>query len=748
MAGLLVLYGAWQVLRWPAGNRPLVGNLWFVLFAFGQTLAAFAAGRRCPPGSRLRGAWWLLALGSTAYLVGQLIWAGYELSGRLPYPSVGDGFSLCVYPLTLAGLLRFPGHRRDRQELIRTLLDMALVILGGGLLVVYVVLGPTLVAGGPQLQTVFSVAYPVGDLILLVGLGSILVRGTVPSSARALQFMAAGLVFFVAANLAYGYITLHGTYVGGDPADTIYVVAMALLAIGASAQSRPLPEGEEALRVRPRRPTWLPYLSLFLGLGIMLYSERGDGFYPNFLLALGTAVLATLVAIRQYLAQRDLVQTEVRLSHQSLHDALTGLPNRVLAIDRAMQMLARAHRSEANIAALHVDVDAFKDVNDSFGHAAGDEVLRVVGARLCEVVREADTVARLGSDDFVLLLDSLTLDAGPELVAERVRDVLGQPIELPDGTGRWLSVTVSIGIASGGADGSADSLFRDADLALHDAKRSGKNRWAVFESAMQKRGYDRLAMQMELRDAIDRDELFMLYQPAYDLRSETIIAVEALIRWQHPTRGVVAPGDFIPLAEDTGLIVPVGRWVLRTACRQGVAWHRAGLPLRIAANVSAAQLDHPYFVRDVADVLTETGIDATLVTLEITETALMRNPDAAAQRLRDLKALGVMIAIDDFGTGYSSLAYLRQFPVDALKIDRSFVSGITHSSVSKALVHTLIELAQTLGLRTIGEGIEEEAQLRHLHDEGCDAGQGFLLSRPVPAAAISPLIAGSSPLSA
>jgi diguanylate cyclase len=739
MAALVVLYGAWQVLGWPVHQRHVVGDLWFALFALCAVLAAASAARRSPPGSAIRSAWRLLGLAALAYLIGEIIWTGYEIAGRPPYPSPADGFWLAWYPLMLAGLLRFPGPRRDRAEMLRTLIDMALVAVGGGLVVVYVVLAPTLVKGGASLQTVFSAAYPVGDLVLLMGLGSILVRGTLSGSARALQFMAASLAFFVAADLVYGYVTLNGTYVGGSAGDTVYVVAMALFAVAAAAQSRPLPDAEAPIHARADAPSWLPYVSLAAGLGTMLYNERGDEFYPTFVLGLGTVLLATLVAARQYLAQRDLVWTQGQLAYQSMHDSLTGLPNRLLAVDRAAQMLARAHRNEAAMAALHVDIDAFKDVNDGFGHAAGDEVLRTVSERLSQVLREADTVARLGSDDFVLLVDNLTLDVGPELVAERVRDVLAQPIELPDGSGRWLSVTVSIGIAVASGE-SADELFRDADLALHDAKRSGKNRWSVFESATRTGGFDRLGMQMELRDAIDRRELFLVYQPAYDLRTETVIAVEALIRWQHPTRGVVSPAEFIPLAEETGLIVPVGRWVLQEACRQAVAWHRAGLGLRVAVNVSAAQLDHPYFVQEVADVVGQVGIDPSRLVLEITETALMRKPDAAAERLRDLKALGVMIAIDDFGTGYSSLAYLRQFPVDTLKIDRSFVAGITHSNVSKALIHTLIELAQTLGLRTVGEGIEEEAQLRHLQDEQCDAAQGFLLSRPLPAAEIPALL--------
>jgi EAL domain-containing protein (putative c-di-GMP-specific phosphodiesterase class I) len=259
----------------------------------------------------------------------------------------------------------------------------------------------------------------------------------------------------------------------------------------------------------------------------------------------------------------------------------------------------------------------------------------------------------------------------------------------------------------------------------------------VFESGVQT--YDRLALQMELRDALEQEQLVLVYQPSLDLRTETVTGVEALVRWSHPERGIIPPGDFVPLAEETGLIVPLGRWVLRKACEQAVRWRHAGLRLRMAVNVSAAQLDQSRFVHEVAEILRQSGLDPTALTLEVTETALMKNPEAVAERLRELKALGVRIAVDDFGTGYSSLAYLRKFPVDALKIDRSFVAGIGYSNVSEALVHTLIELARTLGLETVGEGIEEEAQLDQLQDEGCHFGQGFLFSRPVPAGDIPAL---------
>jgi diguanylate cyclase (GGDEF)-like protein len=431
--------------------------------------------------------------------------------------------------------------------------------------------------------------------------------------------------------------------------------------------------------------------------------------------------------------------TQGRLSYDSLHDALTGLPNRALVIDRAEQMLARARRSGPPVAALYIDIDGFKHINDSFGHGAGDELLRVVGARLAQLVRAGDTVGRLGGDEFVLLLQDLTYDAGPELVAERVCEVLGQPIDLHGTKGRSLLVSASIGVALG-QRGSADHLLRDADLALYEAKGSGKNRWVVFESAMQTAAQDRLELEMDLREALDANQFFLLYQPTFDLQSETITGFEALIRWRHPVRGIVPPDAFIPLAEHTGLIVPIGRWVLRTACEQAAEWHRRGCKLGMSINVSARQLEQPELVQDVADTLAATGIDPTTLTVEITESALMRYPEAAARRLAALKAVGVRIAIDDFGTGYSALAYLRQFPVDALKIDRSFVSAIAASTESKALVHTLVQLGKALGLETVGEGIEERDQLLHLQRERCDSGQGFLFARPLEVEAVEAVL--------
>jgi diguanylate cyclase (GGDEF)-like protein len=419
-----------------------------------------------------------------------------------------------------------------------------------------------------------------------------------------------------------------------------------------------------------------------------------------------------------------------QLAHQALHDSLTGLPNRALIVDRAEQMLARAARQRLQIGALFLDLDNFKAINDGLGHAAGDHLLQAVGARLQGVLRGSDTVGRLGGDEFVVLVEGESLDVGPEIVAERLMEVLQEPFVLDGLPDIALTITASIGIALG-ATSPAEDLLRDADVALYEAKAAGKNCHRVFRSEMQHAISDRLELEMDLRSALENEEFFVLYQPIFDLEHESIAAVEALLRWRHPTRGVVAPDVFIPIAEDTGLIVPIGRWVLIEACRQADGWHRLGKPLGMSVNISGRQLERDDLGAHVQEALAISGLPPSFLTLEITETTLMRDTEATIRRLRFLKDLGVRLAVDDFGTGYSSLAYLRQFPVDALKIDRSFIAGIAESSESGALIHTLIHLGKTLGMETLAEGIEDQAQLVRLQREHCDTGQGFLLARPL-----------------
>jgi diguanylate cyclase (GGDEF)-like protein len=430
---------------------------------------------------------------------------------------------------------------------------------------------------------------------------------------------------------------------------------------------------------------------------------------------------------------------EALLAHRALHDPLTGLPNRQLILDRAEQMLVRSRRSCDSPTALFIDLDNFKDANDSLGHEAGDRLLQAVATRFAGLLRASDTVGRLGGDEFVILTDGVSLDAGATLVAERIREVLRSPFRIEGFEGLPINVTASIGIATGDRPSGQD-LLRDADIALYRAKAAGRDCCVLFEPAMQSAAVDRLELKSDLDSALANDQFFLLYQPIFDLDNVRIRGVEALIRWRHPTRGIIPPDDFIHVLEESGMIVDVGRWVLHQACAQAASWHQQGLRTYMSVNVSMRQLETESLVDHVEEALAASDLEPSLLVIEVTESTLMRDAHATVSRLRRLKEIGVMIAVDDFGTGYSSLAYLRQFPVDVLKIDRSFISEMNGTPDAAALIHTLVELGRTLGLSTIAEGIEDHSQLEGLRNERCDSGQGFIFSRPVEPAEIEALL--------
>jgi diguanylate cyclase (GGDEF)-like protein len=434
------------------------------------------------------------------------------------------------------------------------------------------------------------------------------------------------------------------------------------------------------------------------------------------------------------LIDEQLGHREAELSFLATHDPLTGLPNRTLILDRVEQMLARSTRNQIPVAALFIDLDNFKSINDTLGHGTGDELLQAVAARLDGVIRGADTFGRLAGDEFVVISEALTLDVSPELIAERLLDALRQPFELGTDKESRVTVTASIGIAAGERT-SAEELLRNANIAMYRAKWDGKNRYAVFEEGVQHTIQHRMELKMDLRDALAKDEFFLAYQPTICLSDMNPTGVEALIRWRHPICGVVQPEDFISLLEETGLIVPVGGWVLREACTQGAGWRKAGYPISIAVNVSGRQLLTDQLITDIEGALSDSGLLPQALTIEVTETTLMSNVENTIRRLTQIKELGVRIAIDDFGTGYSSLAHLRRFPVDALKIDRSFISQLQHNQEGETLIHTLVQLGKTLSLETLAEGIENQQELTLLQDEDCDTGQGFLFARPFDSAA-------------
>lgn len=455
---------------------------------------------------------------------------------------------------------------------------------------------------------------------------------------------------------------------------------------------------------------------------------------------IGTSVDVTVAAQDRRRLAEALVLVEEQsheLRRQALHDFLTGLPNRALILDRAEQMLSRVRRDRLAIAAMFIDLDFFKDVNDGLGHAAGDELLVGVAGRLAGALRDSDTVGRIGGDEFIVLAEGVSLDGGSAATAERLLEVLREPFVLHSNQGRPTTyrVTASVGIAEGERE-RAEDLLHDADLALYQAKAAGRNGYAVFEPGMYSTVQDRLNLEADLRGALLADQFFLEYQPNFNLYDTTTAGVEVLLRWRHPTRGVVAPLTFLGTLENSGMIVPVGRWILDQACRQSAAWHERGLPLTVWVNVSARQLNGASFCDDVFGALARSGLAPAGLGIEIAEKVLMQNAADTVGRLETLKAAGVRIAIDDFGTGYSSLIHLRQFPVDVLKIDRTFVAASNDSQDGEALLHTLLQLGKRLGLQTVAKGIETVGELHRLQHFDCDTGQGFLVARPMSAAAI------------
>ncbi|HEX5580161.1 MAG TPA: EAL domain-containing protein [Gemmatimonadaceae bacterium] len=530
------------------------------------------------------------------------------------------------------------------------------------------------------------------------------------------------------------------TFVSGTPAERVVRGRRSLLTVTGDDPAAGAPDVREGRR--PASVIRTPVLAGDEVLGVVSVHSYTPGLYGQQdveVLEVVAALAST--AVRNIRLVEAIRRSEERLAHQAFHDPLTDLANRALFLDRVRHALARRQRSDAGVAVLFVDLDDFKKVNDSLGHATGDRLLVAAAERLCGCVRSADTVARLGGDEFAVLVEDAGGPTDAALVAERLVDALRAPF----GVGSTeLFVSASVGVAIAAPGESADDLLRNADVAMYYAKARRKDGHAVFEPWMHEAVRERLAIEADLRRALERNELSLHYQPIVRLDTGIPIGVEALVRWQHPDRGAVSPGAFIPVAEDTGLIVSLGRWILREACEQARRWQsaRAGVapPLRVTINISGRQLQDASFVADVRETLAATGVDATSLVLEITESVLMQHTEVVLERLRELKALGLSLAIDDFGTGYSSLGYLQRFPIDILKIDKAFVDAVRDGDGDPALARAVIALGDSLGMQTVAEGIEGAAQADGLRRLGCQLGQGYHFARPLPAEALSALL--------
>ena len=737
----------WTELLGPTGTV-ILDDYACTLGPAGAAALCFRASRRAS--GRARPAWFLLGLSVLSWALGGLAWTVYEvhLGREVPFPSLADVGYLLSVPLGVAALLTFPGARVTGIARLRPVLDG--IVAAGALLFVSwaTVLGPTFHAGsGSLLSQSISLAYPAGD-VLNATIALLLLSRARGEHRVTIGLIGTALLILAVADTSFAWFSAQGAYASGNLFDTGFLAGFLL--IGLAALRPPAPaETEEQAELAPTRLALLPYAPLLLSLPFaVVLHQRGQPIDPFLFYTSLTAIIAVLA--RQLLSLQvnvalgrqlhDTVATlrhrEIELHHQAFHDPLTGLANRALFADRIGHALASSRRPTPLILLL-ADLDDFKAVNDTLGHPAGDALLIGVAERLRSVVRPEDTVARLGGDEFAVLLEDTDGLTGARRVAERIAEALEQPFDFG---GVRMVIGASIGIAAAGSvtndDTSVgDTLLLEADIAMYAAKAVGKGRYAVYAADLAAANIGRLQLKGDLREALARDELSLMYQPIVEVATGALMGVEALLRWTHPVQGSISPAEFIPLAESSGAILPIGRWVLREACAQAASWQLlrpAGIaPLELAVNVSGRQLTDRQLLPTVQAALAESGLAPHQLTLELTESVLFAEEEDVMAALVALRALGVRLAIDDFGTGHSSLSRLSQYPIDTLKVDRSFINALTpNTPVPDVLVTAILALGGGLGMQVVAEGVETEEQLAALRALGCPQAQGFLFARP------------------
>jgi diguanylate cyclase (GGDEF)-like protein len=681
-----------------------------------------------------RMAWALIGLGALAWSVGELYWwRAMTDVAEPPFPSIADAFYLAFYPLVYGGLILLLRARVRRFHASQWLDGLAtgLCVAAAGSAIV---LPPIIAAGeGSTAAITTNLAYPLGDLVVLA-LAAAVAALTGWHPGRSVGLLALGCAGFAAADVTFLFIVSSGSEISPGISEVLW--AMGLVAMGAGAW-------QATSAVRPGRiEGWLlmilPATVALVSLAVLVYGYYADG--GAFAMWLAVGALLVCMARAAFTFRENIALAD---SHrQAVTDALTGLPNRRLFLDRAEQAVVRARRAGERVAVMIIDLDRFKEVNDTLGHQSGDVLLQEVSRRLTRAVRESDTIARLGGDEFAVLLHDVTDAASAASVASELGVAIAEPILLE---GLSLDTEASIGIALFPDDGDdVAHLLQRADVAMYTAK-SQQLGHAFYGPENDHYSPERLALVGELRRAIEQDELVLHYQPKIDLTTGLAAGVEVLLRWEHPQRGLLQPDEFIPLAELTTLIKPLTLHVLNRALKQCREWDRQGRSLTVAVNVSARNLLDPDFADAVAACLELWGVPAQRLELEITETVLMANPTRALEVLGRLNEMGVSLSIDDFGTGYSSLEYLKKLPVHVLKIDKSFVLNMADNPADAMIVRSTIDLARNLGLRVVAEGIEDQQVYDTLRRLGCDTGQGFLMSRPVTSGDIELLLDAGVP---
>jgi len=710
-------------------------------------------------------AWWtpsgsvvplLLACTLLSYVVGQVLWTLNEdvLHLAMLFPSWADVGFLGSYPFALLAILLLPHQRWSLTSRTRIVFDAMIVMTGVVTLSWYFVLGPTIQQGASSvLGKSVGTAYPLSTLVLIFCLFLLVVRNNAPAMRPVIFLLFLAFAVITITDTIYDYQELHGLYMTGSLLDLGWPLGYLLLGLAARAlyvlpESQVAARAEECERTAEQPRLWqtlLPY-AWVLPVGLLLlfiWRRGGDPFLVTGVVG-GAVILLSLMLVRQFVAMRELhslygnndalASANRQLEVQATHDALTGLPNRSFLHRRIEQATHMARKGNIPAALLLLDLDRFKEVNDTFGHDVGDLLLQKIGPRLQESLRPTDLIARLGGDEFAIVLPA-TDAAGAIHAAHTLLGALDTPFLVDD---HAFEIGGSVGIALTPEHGfDVTTLLRCADVAMYVAKRSQSSH-AVYTPEVDQHSPRKLALISELRQAIVDDVLLLHYQPKVSLSSGKMVGVEALVRWPHPVYGPIPPEEFIPLAEYTGLIGPLTRWVLERAVRQCLDWEQAGLLVNVAVNLSTRTLYDPRFLSTVMDLLQVYGVAPSQLTFEITESTLMDEPERAHVVLTDLRALGVSLAIDDFGTGYSSLAYLKRLPIDEVKIDKAFVFGlgVDADPADVAIVRAVVAMARPLRCKVVAEGVESVETWRFLRELGCDLAQGYYLSTPLPAAAL------------
>ena len=755
---VVVVFGVLTQLELPSESSALV------ISNITQTIAPLVAAVGCAFASRRaltarhRLAWRFVGASAASWGIGQAIWSYYAITGvAAPYPSAADGGYLLAVPLAMCGVLLF-SERSSASTRLLAVVD-GLITTGGLLSISWqLILGRTWDAGGDSTLTfALSLAYPAGNLIVVSTLLLVIMRTGARASRVPLLHLAAGVFLLVGADSLFVLATLKGTEGQMSFSDLGWVagylgIFLASMAYPLAGRADPSHHRSASLR-RSLMPFTVATLAMGLRLALAVTGHTADAFVMVVLVATTLLIIARQLLtlqenqeLTESLHQKigELTSREEQLSHQAFHDPLTGLANRRLFTDRVDHALTLCRRTGDRTAVLFVDLDDFKTVNDSLGHAVGDQLLVAVGTRLSGCVRPGDTVARLGGDEFGILLEEVADGDFPDVVAARMLAALDVPFPLG---GRQVFTRASIGIALGFDHAALDGeqLLADADVALYAAKEAGKSTVRRFERTMRVSAIERLELGQDLRRAVDLDQFFCEYQPIVDLVTGRVVAVEALVRWSHPQRGLVMPTSFVELAEDTGMIVPIGHRVLELAATQAAAWRRSGdvgSAFEMHVNLSGRQLEEADLIDQVREVLTTTGFPASRLVLEITESVAVEVGARHLEQLVGLRDLGVRLAIDDFGTGYSSLNYLRALPVDVLKIDRAFAETLDGATDS-VLLEAIVRLGHSLGIEMIAEGIEREDQAATLRRLGCRRAQGFLWFRPARGSEVPALVAAA-----